>query len=60
LNGELLTFPQFSGAAQQVAARVSPQQAMENLQVVESMQRSLTSNVQEALTLEVGLLRLKL
>ena len=60
MKGELLTFPQLAGASKQVAGRVSPQQAMENLQVVESMQRSLASNVQEALTLEVGLLRLKL
>jgi hypothetical protein len=33
---------------------------MDNLQSLEKTQRLLTSNVQEALALEVGLLRLKL
>ena len=55
----LLNFPQLTGAAQ-VARRLSPRQAMENLRVLERTQKLLGSNVQEALALEVGLLKLNL
>ncbi len=57
---DLLTYPALSGPAETVASRVSVQQAAENLSVLETLQRQLHSNVQEALALEVGLLRLKL
>ncbi len=57
---EMFSFPDLAEAAAQVARRLSPQQAMENLQQLEETQRLLSSNVQEALALEVGLLRLKL
>jgi hypothetical protein len=57
--GELLSFPQLPGP-QQVAGRISSKQALENLQTVESTQRLLYTNVQEALALEVGLLKLHL
>jgi len=57
---EMLTFPDFAEAAAAVARRLSPQQAMENLQLLEKTQRLLASNVQEALALEVSLLKLKL
>lgn len=60
VGGEMLSFPQVSAATQQVARRLSAEQAMENLQSLEKTQRLLTSNVQEALALEVGLLRLRL
>jgi len=43
-----------------VAKRISPNEALENVQVVEQTQRLLHTNVQEALALEVGLLKLKL
>jgi DNA polymerase III subunit delta' len=56
---DLLTFPQIS-STQQVAERVSPQAAVENLQIMEQLQRWLNTNVQEALALEVGLLKLQL
>ena len=56
---ELLNFPKLAGA-EQVAARITPRQAQENLQVLEQTQRLLHTNVQEALTLEVGLLKLHL
>lgn len=59
LGGEMLTYPSLAKAAAAVAGRLSPQQSMENLQLLEQTQRLLTSNVQEALALEVGLLRLK-
>ena len=38
--------------------RISPRQALENLQTLEQTQRLLHTNVQEALALEVGLLKL--
>ena len=44
-----------------LAKRISAEQALENLQSLEATQRLLeTTNVQEALALEVGLLKLKL
>jgi DNA polymerase-3 subunit delta' len=58
-DGELLRLPQLSGTAT-VAQRLSPEQAMQNLRVLEDTQRLLYTNVQEALALEVGLLKLQL
>lgn len=58
--GELLTFPQLASASGAIAARVKPGDAMENVNVIECTQRMLHTNVQEALALEVGLLKLKL
>jgi DNA polymerase-3 subunit delta' len=55
----LLSFPALPGA-QRVAGRISTKQALENLQVIEQTQRLLQTNVQEALALEVGLLKLNL
>lgn len=58
--GELLTFPDMRGA-ETVADRITPEQAMENLQTLEDLQWLLqNSNVQEALALEVRLLKLNL
>ena len=57
--GGLLNFPEIGGT-RRVAQRISPNEALENLQVMESTQRLLHSNVQEALALEVGLLKLHL
>ena len=59
LGGEMLCFPDFLAAARAVSQRISPADALQNLQVIERMQRQLYSNVQEALALEVGLLKLK-
>ena len=56
---EFLNFPQIEGA-ERVAARITPQQAMENLRVAEQTQRLLYTNVQEALAIEVGLLKLQM
>ena len=58
-GGELLNFPELGGTAR-VAGRIDSRQAMENLQVIEGTQRLLHTNVQEALALEVGLLKLNL
>ncbi len=57
---ELASFPDFAVAARAVAHRIADADATENLRVVEQMQRLLFTNVQEALALEVGLLKLKL
>jgi DNA polymerase-3 subunit delta' len=56
---ELLSFQQLAGT-DMVAARITPRQAMENLQIMERTQRLLHTNVQEALAVEVGLLKLNL
>lgn len=54
---DLLKFPAVSGT-EAVARRITPRLALENLQTLESAQRLLHTNVQEALTLEVSLLKL--
>ncbi|MGC9940297.1 MAG: DNA polymerase III subunit [Verrucomicrobiota bacterium] len=54
---DLLRFPRVAGAGL-VARRISPLQARENLQTMEQTQRLLHTNVQEALALEVSLLKL--
>jgi DNA polymerase-3 subunit delta' len=58
-NLELFGFPPAVATAA-VAQRISPKEAMENLQTMEGTQRLLHTNVQEALALEVGLLKLHL
>ena len=57
-GGSLLKFPEISGA-EAVARRITPKQALENLQILEQTQRLLHTNVQEALALEVSLLKLR-
>ena len=59
-GADLLTFPDFATGAGAVARRISPAEALANLEEVDRLQRHLHSNVQEALALEVGLLKLKL
>jgi hypothetical protein len=56
---ELLAFPQLAGTSR-VAQRLTPRAAMENLRILEQLQRWLRTNAQEALALEVGLLKLQL
>jgi len=58
-GAELRNFPQMSGCAS-VARRISATDAMENLSAMEQLQRWLHTNVQEALALEVGFLKLRL
>jgi len=53
----LLKFPEIAGA-EAVAKRITARQALENIKTVEQTQRLLHTNVQEALALEVGLLKL--
>ena len=59
IERELLNFPNLD-VTPRVAARLSWKQALENLQIVELIQRRLHTNVQEALALEIGLLKLHL
>lgn len=54
-----LSFPQCNSAPR-LAQRLTARQALENLRVMEDMQRLLHTNVQEPLALEVGLLKLQL
>ena len=50
LGREMFTYPDLAESAARVAGRLSPPQAMENLQLLEKTQRLLTNtNVQEAL-----------
>jgi hypothetical protein len=55
----LLSFPELP-ETRQVAERISSKEALSNLQVLEQVQRWLHTNVQEALALEVCLLKLRL
>ena len=59
-NPDMLSFPNLAQAARTVAARISPAKARSNLEEMERLQRLLYSNVQEALALEVGFLKLRL
>ena len=60
LGADLLSFPDLAAAARAVAGRISPAEARANLEVMDRLQRQLHTNVQEALALEVGLLKLRL
>lgn len=55
-----LTFPDENDATQRIAGRISSNEALKNLGLVDETVRLLSGNVQEALALEVGLLRLAL
>ncbi len=57
---ELLGLSELRAGAEAVARRLSARQALRNLEIVEELQSLLNSNVQEALALEVSLLRLNL
>lgn len=59
-GNDMLSLPGLATSAQIIAGRISRLEAMENLQIIDGLQRQLYSNVQEALAMEVGLLKLKL
>jgi DNA polymerase-3 subunit delta' len=59
-GADLLTFPTMAATTKTVASRISPSDALSNLEVIDRLQRQLHTNVQEALALEVTLLKLKL
>ncbi len=56
----LFSFPDLKSTSSTVGERISTAHALENLTVMEQTQRLLMTNIQEALALEVGLLKLKL
>jgi DNA polymerase-3 subunit delta' len=56
----LLLFPELSAESRAVAGRLDAPRALANLQLIESTQTLLHTNVQEALALEVAFLRLEL
>ena len=60
VNDQAAFFPTLETATEAVAARLRREQAQTNLEHWEGTQRLLHTNVQEALALEVGLLRLHL
>lgn len=57
---ELLMIPELAGETRHAATRLSPAQALTNLDLLERTQALLHTNVQEALALEVAMLRLDL
>lgn len=58
LEPGLAVFPHLSDVTAKLAGRLDSRKAARNLEVMETTQRLLHSNVQEALTLEIGLLKL--
>ena len=59
-GADMLSFPNLAASAQAVAGRISPAEARSNLEEMDRLQRQLGTNVQEALALEVGLLKMRL
>jgi DNA polymerase-3 subunit delta' len=59
-EAELAAFPELTYAVEAVSARLTNAEALDNLRVIEQTQRLLRTNVNEALALEVGLLKLRL
>ena len=57
---ESLSFPGTTESIRTIASRVEPKKALQNLGVLDETLRLLSGNVQEALALEVGLLKLEL
>lgn len=60
LDGELLQLGAFDELSARVADRIDAEAGLQNLRVIEGTARLLHTNVQEALALEVGFLKLKL
>jgi DNA polymerase-3 subunit delta' len=59
-DASTLTFPALAQATQELASRVDARKLLDNIRLVEKLQRVLHTNVQEALALEVHLLKLNL
>jgi hypothetical protein len=58
-DASLLSFPDLEGT-KALAGRITDRQALANLDLLEQTQRLLHTNVQEALALEISLLKLRL
>jgi hypothetical protein len=52
--------PQLRNSTEKLAGRLAVEDASENLRTLEKLQRTLRTNVQETLALEIGLLKLRL
>jgi DNA polymerase III subunit delta' len=59
-GSESLSFPTTADATRSIAGRVEPRKALQNLGVIDETLWLLSGNVQEALALEVGFLKLVL
>ena len=60
LGGAHLSYRQLAAGTQSVARRLSAAEALGNIDAIETTQELLATNLQEALALEVGFLKLKL
>jgi DNA polymerase-3 subunit delta' len=60
MNDSMLALPQLRDATAQLSSRISPAEAAQNLEHLDRLQRQLNTNVQEALAVEIGLLKLRL
>jgi hypothetical protein len=60
MGDAMFALPPLRDATAQLAARIATDDAAENLTHLERLQRQLTTNVQEALAVEIGLLKLRL
>ncbi|MCS1407572.1 MAG: DNA polymerase III subunit tau [Verrucomicrobia subdivision 3 bacterium] len=56
----LLHFPNLARETQQIAARITQEAALENINITDQLQRQLNTNIQEALAIEVALLKIAL
>lgn len=59
-DNSFLTFPDLHPKSSELASRISAKLLLENIHLVEKLQRALHTNVQEALAMEVHLLKLNL
>lgn len=60
LEAVVWNYPDLAVSAETVASKITTAQACDNIKEIEKTRRLLESNVQEALAMEVGLLKLKL
>jgi DNA polymerase III subunit delta' len=60
MGDSMLALPQLREATAQLSGRISAAEASDNLHHLEILQQQLTTNVQEALAVEIGLLKLRL
>ena len=56
----LLCFPDLAGESRRIADRIPPEAALENIGIADTLQQQLNTNIQEALALEVALLKISL
>jgi DNA polymerase-3 subunit delta' len=59
-DASFLTFPDLHARSAELASRVATKPLLENIRLLEKLQRALHTNVQESLALEVHLLKLNL